>query len=97
MATMNISLPDAMKTFVEEEAAKRGFETVSEYVRSILREVQERQAERERINALLLEGVRSGPATPMTEEDWEFIRREARRRAAATRGPADGREGAAGR
>ncbi len=96
MATMNISLPDAMKSFVEDQAAKRGFETVSEYVRSILREVQERHAERERIDALLLEGLNSGPPEPMTDQDWDFIRSEARRRA-ARKGRTDGRDGAEGR
>lgn len=96
MATMNVSLPDAMKAFVEDQAAKRGFETVSEYVRSILREVQERHAERERINALLLEGLK-GPFEPMTDEDWEFIQSEAIRRAAARKERADDRAGAKGR
>ncbi|HEY2154517.1 MAG TPA: type II toxin-antitoxin system ParD family antitoxin [Isosphaeraceae bacterium] len=97
MATMNISLPDAMKAFVEEQAAERGFETVSEYVRSILRDVQERHAERERINALLLEGLNSGRPEPMTDEDWEFIQSEALRRVAERKGRADGRQGAQGR
>jgi antitoxin ParD1/3/4 len=51
MATMNISLPDFMKEFLEEESAKNGFRTVSKYVRSIIREVQERQSEREKVDA----------------------------------------------
>jgi hypothetical protein len=38
-----------------------------------------RETERERINALLREGLNSGPPGPMTDEDWEFIQREARR------------------
>lgn len=76
MATMNISLPDDMKAFVERQANARGFGTVSEYVRSIIREVQERQAARERVDALLIEGLESGPATPFTKADWERIRRE---------------------
>ncbi|MFO0892908.1 MAG: ribbon-helix-helix domain-containing protein [Isosphaeraceae bacterium] len=40
MATMNISLPDSMKAFVETQARKEGFGTVSEYLRSIIREVR---------------------------------------------------------
>jgi antitoxin ParD1/3/4 len=79
MATMNISLPDAMKTFVETQAARRGFGTVIEYVRAVIREVQEQQAERERLDALLLEGLASGLATPLTEEDWEHIRHEGKK------------------
>ena len=45
MATMNISIPDEMKAFVEEQAAKSGFGTVSEYMRVLIRGVQERQAD----------------------------------------------------
>ena len=79
MATMNISLPDELKAFVEDEATKRGFGTVSEYMRAIIREQKERQDEHERLDALLLEGLDSGPATPLTQKDWEHIRREGKK------------------
>ncbi|HZO91652.1 MAG TPA: type II toxin-antitoxin system ParD family antitoxin [Chthonomonadaceae bacterium] len=80
MATMNISLPDTMKAFVEAEVAEGGYNTASEYFRALVREAQERKA-RVRLEALLLEGLQSGAATPMTEDDWEDIRREVRERA----------------
>jgi len=76
MATMNISLPDSMKAFIEEQADKAGFGTVSEYMRAIIREVQERELHRQEVRGKLLEAVQSGPSTPMTKEDWEGIRRE---------------------
>jgi antitoxin ParD1/3/4 len=38
MATMNISLPDDMKAFVEAEARARGFMTHSEYIRDLIRQ-----------------------------------------------------------
>jgi len=76
MATMNISLPDEMKAFVEEQAAQRGFGTVSEYLRAMIREAQERNAKQERLDALLLEGLDSGPGTPLAKADWDRIRRE---------------------
>lgn len=79
MATMNISLPDEMKAFVEEQAAQNGFGTVSEYVRAMIREAQERNAKRERLDALLLEGLDSGVGTPLTRSDWEHIRQEGRK------------------
>jgi len=81
MATMNISLPDSMKAFVEEEVQARGFNTTSEYFRALVREAQDRKA-RKHLEALLLEGLNSGEATPITEEDWEDIRREIRERSA---------------
>jgi antitoxin ParD1/3/4 len=79
MATMNISLPDPMRKFVERQAKKEGFGTVSEYMRSIIREVQKRHA-KQVLEAKLKDGLESGPATPMTKEDWDSIRREIRRR-----------------
>ena len=44
MATMNISLPDSMKAFIEAEIAARGFNTTSEYFRALVREAQDRKA-----------------------------------------------------
>jgi antitoxin ParD1/3/4 len=79
MATMSISLPDEIKAFVEGEAAKRGFGTVSEYIRAIIHEQQKRQPETTRLDALLIEGLESGPSTPLTQEDWNHVKREGRR------------------
>jgi antitoxin ParD1/3/4 len=50
MATMNISLPDALKAFVEEQVASRGYGTSDEYVEGLIRKDQARQGLR---NALL--------------------------------------------
>jgi antitoxin ParD1/3/4 len=58
MSTMNISLPEALKTFVDEQVNSRGFGTSSEYVRELIRKDQERLQLRE----LLLAGAKSKPA-----------------------------------
>ncbi len=87
MATMNISIPDEMKAFVEEQAAKCGFGTVSEYMRVLIRGVQKRFAERERVDALLLAGLDSGPATLLTPVDWEAIRQVLHKRHDARQEP----------
>jgi antitoxin ParD1/3/4 len=83
MATISISIPDEMKALVEEQAAKCGFGTVSEYMRVLIRGVQERQAERECVDALLLAGLDSGPASPLTPVEWESIHQEVHKRHAA--------------
>ena len=75
MSTMNISLPPELRSFVEGEVASGGYSTASEYVRTLIREAQKKKA-RERLEQLLLEGLESGEATPMTSNDWEEIRRE---------------------
>ncbi len=49
MTTMNISLPDSLKAFVEEQVAKRNHSTTSEYVRELIR----RDQDRTRLRALL--------------------------------------------
>ena len=84
MATMNVSLPDEMKAFVEEQVQRGGYSTASEYLRELIRDAQKQAAE-ERLEKLLLEGLDSGPATPMTKKDWEDLRRELERRRAERR------------
>ena len=76
MTTMNISVPDEMKAFVEAQMSEEGFASVSEYVRALIREAQKRRAKRD-LEAKLREGLESGPATPMTGEDWVALRTEA--------------------
>ena len=81
MATtsLNISLPEALKEFVHERVAEKAYSNPSDYVRALIREDQKRRAE-ERLEQLLLEGIESGPAQPVTPEDWQAIRREVQER-----------------
>jgi antitoxin ParD1/3/4 len=85
---MNISLPDDLKEFVDEQI-RSGYSSASEYVRELIRNAQ-KEAARQQLEALLLEGLNSGPATPMTEEDWAMLRMKAKERWAKR---ADGYEG----
>jgi antitoxin ParD1/3/4 len=75
MTTVNISLPDSMKLFLEEQAAKGGYGTTDEYLRALIREAQRREA-KAKLEALLLQGLDSGEPTPMTDEDWDEMRRQ---------------------
>jgi antitoxin ParD1/3/4 len=86
VTTMNISLPEEMKAFVEDRATQEGFGTVSEYVTAIIREAQERHAAREQLDILLLEGLNSGAGTPLTESDLEHIRHEGKKLIAQRKG-----------
>ena len=60
MSTMNISLPDPMKTFVDEQVEARGYGSSSEYVRDLIR----KDGDRQRLRGLLLGGAESSPAEP---------------------------------
>jgi antitoxin ParD1/3/4 len=73
MSTMNISLPDSLKTFVDEQVSQRGYGTSSEYVRELIRKDQERQ----HLRGLLLEGAASAPAGPANSAYFEGLRRRA--------------------
>ena len=62
MGTMNISLPDSLKSFVEEQRSARGYGTSSEYVRELIRT----ERDREHLRILLLEGAASEPTVTQT-------------------------------
>ena len=74
MTTLNISLPDSMRTFIEQKVAQGGYSTASEYIRQLVRDDQKRAAQ-ERLETLLMEGLESGPSREMTAEDWDELRR----------------------
>lgn len=75
MQTMNISLPDPLKDFVEGQITSGRYSSASEYVRELIRQDEKRKAE-ERIEAMLLEGLAS-PETELTRRDFDDIRKEA--------------------
>jgi antitoxin ParD1/3/4 len=75
MQTMNISLPDPLKEFVDGQIAEGRYSSVSEYIRELIREDEKRKAQ-ERLEALLLEGLES-EVSELTRQDFEDIRKEA--------------------
>jgi antitoxin ParD1/3/4 len=85
MATLSLSLPEALQEFVDRQVTEGGYSDASAYLHKLLREEQKKKA-KEKVEALLLEGLESGPVTPMTAQDWEDIRREVRERHARRNG-----------
>jgi antitoxin ParD1/3/4 len=94
--TMNISLSDPMREFVDDLIRQGSYPSASEYVRELIRVDRKRRA-KEHLESLLLEGIESGPAAEMTAADWEAIRTEVRQRLAERCGVADGEAEDAGR
>jgi len=76
MQTMNISLPDQLKDFVEDQVGSGRYSSVSEYVRDLIRDDEKRKAQN-KLETLLMEGIQSGEPTEMTRADWAEIRNEA--------------------
>lgn len=62
MVTMNISLPENLRSFVDSQVSEGDYVSSSEYVREILR----REQDRVRLRELLLEGA----ASPVSETVW---------------------------
>lgn len=75
MATLNISLPDAMRTFIEDEVRRGSYSTPSEFIRELVRADQKRKAETQ-LERLLLEGLKSGKGAPMTKKEWAELRKQ---------------------
>ena len=83
MATMNVSLPAAMKEWVENQTQTGRYGNVSDYVRDLIRRDQERADKIAAMQRLIDEGRASG----VSEEGLDEILVEARRQARARRGP----------
>jgi antitoxin ParD1/3/4 len=75
MQSMNISLPEPLKQFVDGQISKGRYSSASEYVRELIRADEKRKAEEE-LEARLLEGLNS-PESELTSSDWRAIRSEA--------------------
>ena len=77
MSTMNISLPDSLKSFVDEQVTQRGYGTSSEYVRELIR----KDADVLRLRGLLLQGAASAPAAPVDASYFSTLRERVKKRA----------------
>ncbi|WP_037991994.1 MULTISPECIES: type II toxin-antitoxin system ParD family antitoxin [Thalassospira] len=60
MATMNVSLPDLMKDWVEAQAETGKYSNASDYVRDLIRRDQERAEKRALMQKMIREGIESG-------------------------------------
>lgn len=77
MTTVTISLPETLKTFIEEQLATKGYGNVSEYFRSLLRDAQEKEQDA-RLESLLVEGLTTGGKDiPLTRQFWKDLKTEA--------------------
>jgi antitoxin ParD1/3/4 len=74
MSTMNISLPDQLKAFVDEQVNQRGYGTSSEYVRELIRKDQDRL----QLRALVLAGAASVATEPVGDAYFEGLRQKVR-------------------
>jgi len=72
MQSMNISLPDPLKQFVDGQIAEGRYSSASEYVRELIRADEKRKAD-DRLETLLLDGLNSAESA-LSREDWSDLR-----------------------
>ncbi|MEH1998308.1 MAG: type II toxin-antitoxin system ParD family antitoxin [Nostoc sp.] len=70
MSSINISLPESMKVFVEEQVAQGGYGSVSEYLQELITQDQKRKMQ-EHIEELLIAGLESGEAIEVNDQWWQ--------------------------
>lgn len=70
MSTMNISLPETLKSFVDDQVNQRGYGTSSEYVRELIRKDQDRQ----QLRTMLLAGASTAPTAAIDADYFESLR-----------------------
>lgn len=75
--TMNIALTEPLRAYVVQRVASGAYGNTSEYIRDLIRKDQQDQ-ERQRLRALLEEGLAGGPFEEDTEADWNELRAIAR-------------------
>ena len=69
MATMNVSLPDALREWIDAQVKSGRYATASDYVRELVRDHQEYRLKLARLDELLEEGERSG----VSDRSFEVI------------------------
>jgi antitoxin ParD1/3/4 len=72
-STLNISLPETMRQFVEQKISSEGYGTISEYIRELIREDQRK--ERHRFDSLIRDAFDSGEPSPLMKTDIDAARK----------------------
>lgn len=70
MTTMNVSLPDEMKAYVDSRLASDGYSSTSEYIRALIRQDRDNHG-REKLRIALMEGLASGTPIDANTSYWQ--------------------------
>ena len=76
MSTMNISLPETLKAFVDDQVTAGGYSTSSEYIRELIRRDQDRQ----QLKGLLLQGAKSRQGAVADAAYFDGLRQKLKQR-----------------
>jgi hypothetical protein len=75
MAAVTISLSREQQAFVRAQVKAQGLRSAREYLEQLV-VLEQLKFQRGGVDELLLEGLQSGPPSPLTEQDWKDIERE---------------------
>jgi antitoxin ParD1/3/4 len=79
MDTMDFSVPEQFRAFVQSRVDEGGFGSTNDYLAQLIEEDRKRTT-REWLEAEIAKGIDSGPAEPMTSQDWADLRKRAMER-----------------
>jgi antitoxin ParD1/3/4 len=68
---LTVSLPDSLKTFIDEQVSSRGYGDSSDYVSDLVREAAREREQLATLKAMLIEGRDSGPGEPVDAAYFE--------------------------
>lgn len=76
MTTMNVSLPQPMKQWVQKQTESGRYSNASDYVRDLIRRDQDRVTKIARMQSLVTEGIDSGVGSRTMDELLEDARKQ---------------------
>ncbi len=85
MTTLNISLPEQMRSFIESQVSKGFYSTASDYIRDLIRDDQKRK-DQAKLESLLLEALEGDDPQEFAPEFFERLRERARQAIKAKEG-----------
>jgi antitoxin ParD1/3/4 len=68
---ITIELPEGLAAHFQAQITAGHYATPDDYIQAL---IEEDQAQKTRLETLALEGIHSGPSTPITPDDWDSIR-----------------------
>jgi Arc/MetJ-type ribon-helix-helix transcriptional regulator len=84
MSNITLNLPDSLRTFVAEQTAKGGFKSEDDYLQTLVRQAQIREAKQD-LETKLLQGLESS-LSPMSSSDWKDLKQEVLQRSPEANG-----------
>ena len=76
MTTINLTLPDSLKDFVQEHFSSAGYDNPSDYILALIR-ADQRQKAQDNLEQALLKGLHSGASISVDDQFWNRLHRRA--------------------